>query len=144
MNAFLSIEGKDKGISHLNWSWPSNWKWVMFNWYQEVVYLSWCMYGLSWKMRKKCWPSDSDIQGAPKKMYHSNLYPISVPDDGFYFFTYVLESEFWARFIWTFKQCLFWILIALKTKKHMRGFSFQPTKVKLELCRLCIISPNPI
>ena len=26
----------------------------------------------------------------------------------------------------------------------MRGFSFQPTKVKLELCRLCIISPNPI
>ena len=26
----------------------------------------------------------------------------------------------------------------------MRGFSFQPTQVKLELCRLCIISPNPI
>ena len=26
----------------------------------------------------------------------------------------------------------------------MRGFSFQPTKVKLELCRLCIISPNPL
>ena len=25
----------------------------------------------------------------------------------------------------------------------MRGFSFQPTKVKLELCRLCIISPKP-
>ena len=26
----------------------------------------------------------------------------------------------------------------------MRGFSFQPTKVKLELCRVCIISPNTI
>ena len=26
----------------------------------------------------------------------------------------------------------------------MRGFSFQPTKAKLELCRLCIISPTPI
>ena len=26
----------------------------------------------------------------------------------------------------------------------MISFSFQPTKVKLELCRLCIISPNPI
>ena len=26
----------------------------------------------------------------------------------------------------------------------MSSFSFQPTKVKFELCRLCIISPNPI
>ena len=34
------------------------------------------------------------IQGAPKEMYHSDLYPISVLEVGFYFFTYVLESEF--------------------------------------------------
>ena len=34
-----------------------------------------------------------DLQGAPKKMHHSNLYLISVLKVGFYFFTYVLESE---------------------------------------------------
>ena len=33
-----------------------------------------------------------EIQGAPKKMHHSDLYPISVLEVGFYFFTYVLES----------------------------------------------------
>ena len=32
--------------------------------------------------------------GCTKKMYHSDLYPISVLVVGFYFFTYVLESEF--------------------------------------------------
>ena len=32
-----------------------------------------------------------NIQGAPKKMYHSDLYPISVLEVGLYFFTYVLE-----------------------------------------------------
>ena len=35
----------------------------------------------------------------------------------------LIESEFQARFIWTFKQCPFWILIALKTQKaHARIF----------------------
>ena len=84
------------------------------------------------------------VQGAPKKMHHSDLYPISVLEVGFYFFTCVLDSEFWARFIWTFKQCPFWILIALERQKNMSGFLFQPNKVKLELCHLCIISPNTI
>ena len=45
------------------------------------------------------------IQGAPKKMYHSGLYLISVLKVGFYFFAYVLESEFLACFNWTPKQC---------------------------------------
>ena len=50
---------------------------------------------------------------SPKKMQHSDLYLISVLEAGFYFFTYVLESEFLACFISTLKQCPFWILIAL-------------------------------
>ena len=37
------------------------------------------------------------IQGAPKKMHHSDVYHISVLEVGFFFFTCVLESEFWAR-----------------------------------------------
>ena len=45
-----------------------------------------------------------NIQGAPKKMHHSDLYPISVLEVGFYFFTCVLNSEFRARFIETLKQ----------------------------------------
>ena len=31
-----------------------------------------------------------NVQGAPKKMHHSDLYPISVLEVGFYFFTCVL------------------------------------------------------
>ena len=34
----------------------------------------------------------NSLQGAPKKMYHSDLYPISVLEVGFYNFTYALES----------------------------------------------------
>ena len=49
----------------------------------------------------------SIIQGAPKKMQHSDLYLISLLEVGFYFFIYVLESAFQARFIWTPKQCPF-------------------------------------
>ena len=38
------------------------------------------------------------LQGAPKKKYCSNLYPISALEVRFYFFTFVLKSEFWACF----------------------------------------------
>ena len=50
-----------------------------------------------------------NIQGAPKKMYHSYLYLISVLEVGLYFFTCVIDSEFRARFIGTLKQGPFWI-----------------------------------
>ena len=41
----------------------------------------------------------NSIQGAPKKMQHSDLYLICVLEVGFCFSTYVLESEFQAHFI---------------------------------------------
>ena len=55
--------------------------------------------------------------GCTRKMHHSNLYPISLLEVIFFFFTCALNSKFWARFIETFQQCPFWILTALKTQK---------------------------
>ena len=47
---------------------------------------------------------------------------ISVLEVGFYFFTCVSESEFWARFILLFKKYPFRILTVLKTlKTHARA-----------------------
>ena len=52
-----------------------------------------------WYCALSCPPLGIEVQGAPKKMQHSDLYLISVLEAGLYFFTCVLESEFLARFI---------------------------------------------
>ena len=75
---------------------------IPLSWYSRTLQcLHWTYLNLFWYNTHT--PS-LNIQGAPKKMHHSNLYPISVLEVRFYFFTCVLDSEFWARFIWTFKN----------------------------------------
>ena len=71
------------------------------------------------------------IQGVSKKRYFSDFRLISVLQVRLYFFTCVLESEFWARFIQPPRVYSFRILSALKKLKCMRKQLF---------CRFCTLN----
>ena len=66
------------------------------------------------------------IQGAPKKMYHSDLYTNSVLEVGFYFFTYfrIILSRPFNLDIQTMPILDFNCL--KNAKKHARTYDFLP------------------
>ena len=99
-----------------------------------------------WKWSNGVEKSESDLQGVPKKMQHSDFSLRSVLEVRFNFFTYVSESEFRARSIWAHYRPPIQNLKCPKTlKMHARTLIFpHPSEVKPELCRLCTSSPIPI
>ena len=99
--------------------------WCIFSFVSCLYHPQASMFGYSSGINFACSKREFvPYTGCTKKMYHSGLHLISVLKVGFYFFAYVLESEFLACFNWTPKQCWFWLLIALNTHKTQAQIFF--------------------
>ena len=72
----------------------------------------------TWMKMNDDWWKQINIQGVSKKRYFLGFRLVSVLEVGFYFIACVLESEFWALFIYPLKYNHFRIISSLRTQKN--------------------------